>query len=139
MDDIEVSVKFAKSYPVAGANFNTLIPYLRTELFDWIKQNNKFIIDPDEYMNNVDKHEKEPVFETDELPREKRLELFDYFQKVEKEIRSKRLARVFRKIYPLNYFIAYLLNTDFALNRIRNSIGVRKILEKVRMKLIYGK
>lgn len=138
VEDIEESVKFAKSVPVTGVSFNNLIPYPKTEVYRWIEENNRFLIKPEQYLNHMDKHEKEPTFDTDELPRKTRIWLHDYLRKVEKDVKAKRVARILERYYPLNLLAAKAFNWGIVQYLVRNSLVTRKILEKVRVRLMYS-
>src|SRR4030042_279229 len=48
--DIEDSIRLARKYPVARVNFNNAIPYPGTEMFDYVKEHNLFLIPPEEYL-----------------------------------------------------------------------------------------
>ena len=108
--DIEDSIRLAKKYPVARVNFNNAIPYPGTEMFDYIKNNNLFLIPPEAYLNNVTEDKSVPVFETPELPRAKRIKILKKCHEVEKEVMKNAAYRMF-KHYPLaGIFIRYFFN-----------------------------
>jgi len=62
------SLKFALKYPVTTASFYNLIPFPGTELFDWVRKNNYFLIEPKKYLNSIAHHEFQPLFETPDFP-----------------------------------------------------------------------
>ena len=45
--DIEDSIRFARKYPIARVNFNNAIPYPGTEMFDYVKEHNLFLVSPE--------------------------------------------------------------------------------------------
>ena len=45
-DDIEDSVALALEYPVMDVRFNNITPTPRSELFDWLEENNYFVQNP---------------------------------------------------------------------------------------------
>lgn len=61
-EDVQKSFDFAQSYPVSYANFYNIIPYPDTELFKEIKQNKRFLVSPDIYLNKVNTRIRKPVF-----------------------------------------------------------------------------
>lgn len=138
VEDIEQSVAFAKEMPVTSVNFNSLMPYPKTEIYQWIERNNRFHILPEVYMNTFDKHEQEPIFDTDELPCETRIKLYTMLRGVEREVRSRRIKRIFKRYYPINVLVAYVFNLPAFQYLVRNNIVMRKVLEKIRAKVVYS-
>jgi len=73
--DVRQSVRLAKEYQICGAAFYNIIPFPNTELFDWVKKNNYFARDPEEYLAKSSHWVNDPFFETPELSVKKRKEL----------------------------------------------------------------
>jgi radical SAM superfamily enzyme YgiQ (UPF0313 family) len=67
------TLRFASSIPSDYVNIYNLIPYPRTELFEWILKNGRFLVNPSTYLQWIATRVKEPVFETPEFTREERL------------------------------------------------------------------
>jgi len=130
-EDVEDKVRLAKRYPIQDAHFYNIIPYPGTELFDWIKENGLFLMDPDEYLNKVSVLANTPVFETPELPAAKRLELYKYLEQVRSEIHRNAAKRLYRS--PL---VGALAGTLAASKTFRNvfyqSFFVRRTVDRVR-------
>ncbi|MBI2910197.1 MAG: radical SAM protein [Chloroflexi bacterium] len=66
-EDLEESFAFATRYPVQQAMFYNIIPYPGTDLFRWIEQNGRFLVDPAVYLNDVNTRVNMPFFETPTL------------------------------------------------------------------------
>jgi radical SAM superfamily enzyme YgiQ (UPF0313 family) len=94
--DVEDSMRLARKYPVGLINVNTPIPYPGTELFDYVQENDLFLLPPEEYLNSVSEEKAEPVFETPELPRQERIALLERFHAIEAEVMRNAAARVYR-------------------------------------------
>ena len=130
--DIEDSIKLAKKYPVARVNFNNAIPYPGTEMFDYVKGLNLFLIPPEEFLNTIAEDKGIPVFETPELPREERIKILKRCHQVEKEVMKNTAYRMYGH-YPLvghlikYFFNVYLFETLFFRNLI-----LRKFFEGIR-------
>jgi radical SAM superfamily enzyme YgiQ (UPF0313 family) len=60
-------LKCADELNVQQLRFYNLIPYPGTEMYEWIKQNGRFLYPYEIYLNNFDYWGEEPVFETDEF------------------------------------------------------------------------
>lgn len=69
------SVKFAEKLPTDSAHFYNLIPYPETELFEWIKNNGKFLYPMEIYLNvSADwSGSINPIFETKDFSAEERI------------------------------------------------------------------
>lgn len=86
--DVYDSLRLALKYPVYDVRFYNLIPFPGTELFEWVKNNDYFLMGQDrfidEVLGNASHWVNEPLFETPELSREKRKELY---QKVNETVK----------------------------------------------------
>jgi len=80
--DIQDSIKVALKYPVWKFNFFNLIPFPGTELYDWITTNNYWVVDQEEYLNEIDHWTNKPAFETPELSCEKRIQAYELTHKL---------------------------------------------------------
>ncbi len=69
-------LKFADSLNVDQLRFYNMIPYPGTEMFDWVKQNGRFLHQPEDYLNKLNYWGEEPVFETDEFTKEERIKAY---------------------------------------------------------------
>lgn len=75
--------KFRKSYEFADtdlfdeARFYNTEPYPGTELFEWIKENGRFLFSPEEYLNSRSRWEENPIFETDTFTMAERKKAFN--------------------------------------------------------------
>lgn len=137
--DIHDSVALAKRYPILRVNFYNLIPYPCTELFEWIKDNNCFVRDPEDYLNEIDSYDLYPAFETSELPREERIKALKYLKSIEKEITVKATAKRLAKYRFAGKLAAHI----FALRPVQKFLfqnnTFRNIMEKIRYKMYFPK
>jgi len=62
------TVKFVKGLPTGFVNFFNIIPYPGTEVHKWVKNNAKLLYPEDVYLNEFEKGQEEPIFETDDFP-----------------------------------------------------------------------
>lgn len=137
--DIEDSIKFAKKYPVARVNFNNAIPYPGTEMFDYVKKHNLFTIPPEEYLNQVSEEKGLPVFETSELPREKRIEMLKRCHKVENWVMKNTAARMYKNFPFAGFFIKYLFNVQLFEFLFFKNLFFRNIFERIRYKKLVNR
>jgi radical SAM superfamily enzyme YgiQ (UPF0313 family) len=137
--DIEDSIRLAKKYPIARVNFNNAIPYPGTEMFDYIKEHNLFLIPPEEYLNNVAEEKGVPVFETPELPKEDRIKILKRCHEVEKEVMKNTAYRMY-KDYPLaGLLIKHFFNVALFERLFFKNLLLRKFFEAMRYKIIMAR
>ena len=75
-DKFMKDIRLADELGIDQVRYFNMVPYPGTELFEWVKQNGRFLHQPDEYLNSLDYWEEEPVFETEEFTREERIKAF---------------------------------------------------------------
>jgi len=134
--DIEDSIRLAKKYPVARVNFNNAIPYPGTEMFDYVKENNLFIVPPEEYLNNVTEDKTVPVFETPELPREARIEMLKRCHEVEQEVMKNTAYRMFQHYPFAGVLIKYFFNVTLFERLFFKNLMLRNFFEAIRYKVL---
>lgn len=71
------SLKLAQELKLDEVRFYNTIPYPGTELYDWVAKNGRFLYSPEEYLNSMDRWQKEPVFETNNFPAEERRQAYN--------------------------------------------------------------
>ncbi|GFP28017.1 B12-binding domain-containing radical SAM protein [Candidatus Hakubella thermalkaliphila] len=67
------TIDFARSLPTDFVNMYNLVPYPGTDLYHWIKQNGRFLVDEKTYLSGIAAYDDNPIFETKEFPREERV------------------------------------------------------------------
>lgn len=79
------TLDFAKSLPTAFTSFFNLIPYPGTEAYHWVRENGRFLISCDKYLENCLSLHDKPIFETDAFTKEQRQKIirmgFDFYKK----------------------------------------------------------
>lgn len=143
--DVEDSIRLALKYPVTSAAFYNIIPFPNTELFDWISENNYFVVDWEKHLNYVAHFNNSPFFETPEFSLGERKKALDRTAKISKKIKKASFERSFSKYKTINKIAAQLLYSGFTyrffLKHFRQSKLFRKIvfliLEKFRLKIYH--
>ena len=137
-EDVEDMVRLCRKYPIQEAHFNNVIPYPGTELYEWVKKNNYFLRQPDEYLNNASFWEKEPIFETPELPEAERVRLTGYLHEVRDEIHREAIYRIFGGNRLIGKLASLIIMNSFLERFYYQSRFWRKITEYFRYKLPFG-
>ena len=132
VDDIYDCIKFARKYPIARVNFNNAIPYPGTEMFDYVKDNNLFIVQPEVYLNEATEEKNYPVFETPELPAKVRRKMLKLCHEVEIEVMKNTAIRMFKKIPFSRFLIKHFFYVDFFEKLFFKNLFLRNIFEKIR-------
>ncbi len=92
-EDVEDKVRLSRKYPIQEVHFYNTIPYPGTEIYEWVKENKYFLRPPENYLNDISCLTREPVFETPELPKASRIELYKYLDGVRRQIHREALRR----------------------------------------------
>jgi radical SAM superfamily enzyme YgiQ (UPF0313 family) len=95
-EDFEKTVKLAVRYPVMITSFYHILPYPNTEMFEYVKNNNYLLREPDEYLNDGSQRRNTPFISTPEFPYDMRIRAFKYAYKAT----SARVTKA-RRIYAL--------------------------------------
>jgi len=69
------TIRYAKSVKSNFVNISNLVPYPGTKLYEWVKQNGRFLHTEEEYLNQIGALDFEPVFETDDFSKEERVKI----------------------------------------------------------------
>lgn len=83
-------IKLADELNLDQVRYFNMIPYPGTEMFEWVKQNGRFLHQPEEYLNSFDYWAEEPVFETDDFTKEERVKAFRIGQDKVMELHLRR-------------------------------------------------
>ncbi|MFX0199154.1 MAG: B12-binding domain-containing radical SAM protein, partial [Candidatus Hodarchaeota archaeon] len=130
--DVEDKVRLVQKYPLTDVHFYNTIPYPGTEMFDWVVENNYFLVKPEEYLNDISCCESIPVFETPELTAKERVKLYKYLQKVRRDIHRKAFRRIFKRFGILSHVLSYILASDTVVKKYYQSLFFRKLIENLR-------
>ncbi len=133
-EDVMDDVRLATKYPLQDVHFYNIIPYPGSELYDWIEKNGRFLKKPEAYLNNVTFCDVDPIFDTPELPRDKRIELFHYLEKVRKQVHKDLVRRMYSNIPVFGSLAQFIVTTDVFLKFFYQSIALRKFVDSIRYK-----
>jgi len=136
--DVRDSIKLALKYPVSYAYFYNIIPFPGTELFDWIKSNNYFIKNPDDYLNSFAHYDNVPLFETPELLSKERREFLIRTKKIQKDIQKEHMKRKLRTYGILSNIVADLIYSDRIHKQVKRNVVFRKALTFIAEKMRLG-
>lgn len=116
--------KFLKTYRFAQKSnpnevrFYNTVPYPGTELFSWIQNNGRFLVQPETYLNEIERWEGKPVFETDNFSALERIKAFEMAEKF-------MMKKFFQKYFKLFFFIPYFFWGNKMLRRLTLAPGQR--------------
>lgn len=130
-DDIKDSASLALRYPVFDAVFGNLIPYPGTDLYDFIRQNNYFLIEPEVYLNNFSHLDTTPVFCTLELPIEEMVKAKSYLNGIRRTVRRRSIEEKFKRMFILKKMISWIYVNQYFQNMIHFNRGFRRISENI--------
>ena len=107
--DVEDAFKLALKYPITSVEFYNVIPFPGTKLFEEVKKYGTFLMEPFEYLSDVNKRQQTIIFTTPELDKEQRERLLKKAEKIKRKVKKKFLDRAYPNIlfkYGLNYLLA---------------------------------
>ncbi len=136
MDDVRDSINLALKYPVFDARFYNLIPFPRSRLYDWVKDNDCFIVDSEDYLNNSSQWDFSPVFETPDLNRKEREEALRMVREVRKKVRFNSMKNALTpKLGPAAGLVAKAYINDWTQDKLMKSSTLRRNLKKAFMQV----
>jgi len=92
-EDVEDAFRLCEKYPIRLANFNNLIPYPGTAVYDECVEKGCLLSKPEEYLNATATKDAVTVVGTKELPEEKMNRLLRRAMKFRKRIQNKDRKR----------------------------------------------
>ena len=136
--DVMASIKLSQKYPVIDVAFYHLIPFPETELYRWVKENDRFRFKNPEYLNHASHWVNEPLFTTDELDVETRKKLYHLAntsgRKYTHRVITKRLAKKLAQKIHVHAAIFYpiiAIARHPIIKSLLNKIGIAKLLTKI--------
>jgi len=131
LSDIEDSFALAQRYPIILLHLNNPIPYPGTELFEWVRTHDCFLVPPEEYLNNLTDSDSEPVFETPELPADLRMEILRQAREIERSVWRRATERMFENLPLIRTIAGWLLASQFGQWLFFNNKFVRSIIDRI--------
>ncbi|ODS30334.1 MAG: hypothetical protein SCARUB_04551 [Candidatus Scalindua rubra] len=125
--DILESLAIVKKYPIYDFGFNNLIPYPKTELYNWVKKNKYFTIQPSTYFNDIPYWQNDPVFETPIFSLEERKKAISKALKLKTKVKIRYFKHKFKKYGFIGYIIAYAAAMSFVRDRLLKNARIKKI------------
>lgn len=124
---LEESVNLAQKYPIFDAKFFNAIPFPGSDLYEYVKNNNLFIRDSENYLNDANAWDSQPVFVTAEMDLETRIKALKYTKRVRYNIRKVAIQRRFERLPILNILISKAYMSDFLQENLLKSKLIRRI------------
>jgi len=128
LSDIEDSMSLAQRYRVSWIQLNNAIPYPGTELYEWVRSHNAFVIPPEQYLNCVTESDGEPVFETPELPLKTRREYLVRCRKIEKEVKRRAASDMFKNLPVIRELAGLVFASQFGQWLFFKNVRMRSVI-----------
>jgi len=133
-EDFKDSVALAKEFPVMDVRFGNITPTPRSELFDWLVENNYFVQLSPDYLNTVTAWSDEPVYFTPEMSIGEIKRALRYGQRVRKMVLEKAFVRKMGRLGFMAKVTAPVVFSQYGMNIIMSSRLLLKLAEKIRRK-----
>lgn len=131
IEDVEDSIRVSLKYSVMDVRFYNLIPYPGTELFEWVRSNNYFVKQPEDYLNDASGFSTYPVFETPELPYQTRIKLMEKLDNVTKKVRKNAIRNKLKAMGMAGTVAYYLLGDIYVSDSFQALIRQNKTIRRV--------
>lgn len=137
-EDIEDSIRLALKYPVFKVDFYDLVPFPGTELNRWVNENNAWVGNPNELLQQWDKSirfgSSSPLFTTKELSLETRKALNPKLRGVMKEVEKRYIKNLFEERFgeTLSTVLSYVITMPFVARLYFSNNLFRKLAENFR-------
>ncbi len=132
-EDIEDSLRLCEELPLWRVKFFQAMPYPDTELYNWVSENNYFLCQPQDYLNNPHPRYKTPVFETPELSREERIKVNYLADKVNSRLYKKATMKRLARYGILSNIIGSIYLTNIVQKLIIHNRYIRRAIDRMRM------
>lgn len=130
--DVVESMNLALKYPVMEARFYNLIPFPRTELFDWVRKKGYFVRSPEEYLNDANHFVNAPCFATPELSLKERRRAFSRASRISKKIKRKGYAQRLKRLGPIGKAMAFFYTLGPLQKINKRSIILKKMRDRLK-------
>jgi len=134
-EDVYDSFKLALKHPVFRVNFYNIVPFPRTEIYNWVDSKGYFLKEPHEYLNNLTPNDIDPIFKTDEMTVQDKIELLGVARKIERKVLQNAIVRRLDRFKVKGIFVnmlAFVLSRQATEYLIFKNVRVRKIFELAR-------
>ncbi len=131
MADVEDSFALAQRFPVDWLHLNNPIPYPGTELYEWVRSHNRFVIPPEDYLNGVTEVDDTPVFDTPELPLQARKQILVRSRQIEKEVKRRAVERMFHKLPLIRTAAGRLFASDLGQWLFFRNLLARSLIDRI--------
>lgn len=136
MDDLKDSIDLALKYPAFDVRFYNLIPFPKTRLYDWVKQNSYFVVEPEKYLNACSQWDYNPVFETPDMNAKQRRQALKIVRKVRKKVRYNSMKMALApKFGPLANIVSRIYINDWFQDKLMKNRFLRRNLKRAFMKV----
>jgi radical SAM superfamily enzyme YgiQ (UPF0313 family) len=135
MSDIEDSFALAQRYPLIRLHLNNPVPYPGTELFEWVRSHDCFLIAPEEYLNNVTDSDNAPIFETPELPADIRRQILMRAREIESGVWQRAAMRMFKNMPIIRAIAGWLFANKFGRWLFFKNTFTRSLINQIRYRL----
>jgi len=132
-EDVKDSLRLALKLPVFSVVFYNLIPTPNTELFDWVKKNNYFIVKPEVFLNDISYYYRKPVFETPLLSAKERLKVSKIHLAIRRRLTRRMVERRLKRYGPLAQIISIIVTTNFFRELFYTKRSFRRSVDSIRI------
>lgn len=131
-EDVKDSVNLALKYPIIDVRFYNIIPYPRTELWNWLEKNSYFIRQPEVFLNEGSSWISNPIFITPEMPLKERRKAMRYTHSIEKFIKKRKDKQKLKKFGIIGRAIVDIYYIDAIQNLLGSNAFLMAIIKSLK-------
>ncbi len=131
LSDVEDSLALAQRYPIVWLHLNNPIPYPGTELYEWVRAHDAFVVPPETYLNEVTEVDDTPVFETPELPWALRKEILVRSRRIERDVKRRAVERMFHNLPLVREAAGWLFASELGQQLFFRSVPARGLIDRI--------
>jgi len=131
LSDAEDSFALAQRYPIILLHLNNPIPYPGTELFEWVRTHDCFLMPPEVYLNNLTDSDNEPVFETPELSADLRRQILERARAIERSVWRRATERMLENLPVIRTIAGWLFSSQFGHWLFFKNICTRSLINRI--------
>jgi anaerobic magnesium-protoporphyrin IX monomethyl ester cyclase len=139
MEDMQRSFDLALRYPVANVMFYNIVPFVATELYQWIEKNGYFLFPAEDILNNASHFINQPCFFTPEMSEQDRKKAFGQGQRVSRIVRRRFIERKLSLPGFIKSIVSYVYTIPFIEHILISNSAIVKAKEIVKKAVLRRK
>ena len=131
LSDLQDSFKIVEDFPIASAYFYNIIPFPKTQLYEWIEKNGRFLKKSQDYLNENPILDMIPVFETPQMSKKERQKALKDASKIMRKTMRKIWQKRMKKYGFAGEIASNMYTTSFVQNKLLRIKTFKNLISKI--------